>query len=151
MRAVTVRSAVSRPVEEVYEFLEVLANHEPFVDHLFTDWSFSGPRRGVGARAKARTNAPGSQDWNEFEILEAEAPRRIVEQALGANGRRRTRGTYTLASRPDGGTDVCFTLEWLEAARLEGHLAPLTRAFVRRANAKSMRRMARHLEARGGA
>ena len=150
MKPVTVSATAAKPVEEVYDFLDLLANHEQFVDHLFTDWSYSGPRQGVGARARARTNAPGSQDWTEFEVVEAEAPTRIVEEAVGAKGRRRTRGTYRLeALGGESGTRVSFELAWLEAARLERLFGPLTRAFVRRANAKSMRRLVVLLE-RGG-
>jgi hypothetical protein len=149
VKPVTVEVSVSKPAGEVYEFLDVLANHEPFVDHLFKDWAFSGPARGVGAKAEARTNAPGSQDWTDFEVVESE-PGRIVEEAVGANGKRRTRGTYSLESLDgEGGTRVCFELEWLEAAKLERFFGPLTRSFVRRANAKSLRRMARILESGG--
>lgn len=145
MKAVTVRTRVSRPAAEVYDHLDLLANHEAFVDHLFTDWKFSGPARGVGAKAQARTNAPGSQDWTDFEIVES-TPSRIVERAIDAKERRETRGTYTLA--PDGeGTEISFELEWLKAARTERFFGPLTGAFVRRANRKSMRRLAKILEA----
>jgi Polyketide cyclase / dehydrase and lipid transport len=151
VQPVTVKATVSKPIEAVYEFLEVLGNHESFVDHLFTDWSFSGPARGVGARARARTNAPASQDWTEFEVVEAEAPSLIVEEAVGANGRRRTRGAYELAREGDGRTEVRFELAWIEEARLERLFAPLTRAFVRRANAKSLRRLVRLLEVRESA
>lgn len=151
MKPVTVAATVPKPAGKVYEFLDVLANHEPFVDHLFTDWAFSGPVRGVGAKGEARATAPGSQDWTEFEIVESE-PGRIVEEAVGAGGRRRTRGTYTLeALDGDGGTRVSFELEWVEAARIERFFGPLTRAFVRRANAKSMRRMVEQLEAEDAA
>lgn len=149
MKPVTVSATSSRPVEEVYDYLDVLANHERFVDHLFTDWSFSGPERGVGARAEARADAPMSQDWTDFVVLEAEPPRRIVEQAIGAKGKRHTRGTYTLGTLPEGGTGISFELEWIEAGRLERLFGPLTRAFVRRANAKSMRRLVKLLEGRG--
>ncbi len=151
MKPVTVSTTVSMPREEVYEFLDVLANHEAFVDHLFTDWSFSGPRQGLGAKAEARTGAPLSQDWTDFKVLEAEPPTRIVEEAIGAKGRRHTHGTYTLEAMPDGGTRIRFELIWIEAVRLERFFGPLTRAFVHRANARSMRRLARLLEQRPGA
>ena len=150
MKPVTVSTTVPTSRQEVYEFLDVLANHEPFVDHLFTDWTFSGPARGVGARGRTRANAPGSQDWTEFEVVDAEPPSRIVEEAVGANGKRRTRGTYALEGLGEGGTRISFELEWIEAARVERLFGPLTRAYVRRANAKSMRRLAKLLEERGG-
>ena len=147
MKPVTVSTTVPQSAEEVFDFLDVLANHEGFLSHMLTDWEFSGPRRGVGARARARANVTGSQDWTEFEVVEA-GTGRIVEEGVGSNGKRRTRGTYLLENLPDGGTKVSFELEWLEASRLE-RLAPLlTRAFTRRANGKGMRRLAKQLRRR---
>jgi hypothetical protein len=147
MKPVTVSTTVPQPPQEVYEYLEVLANHERFTDHFLVEWSFSGPARGVGARGRARANAPASQDWTEFEIVEAE-PGRIVEDGVGAGGKRHTRGTYRLEGTPDGGTEVSFELEWLEASRAERLLPPLTRAFIRRPNRKSLRRLAKQLAQR---
>jgi uncharacterized protein YndB with AHSA1/START domain len=148
VKPVTVSVTVPTPREEVYDFLDVLANHEAFVDHLLIDWSYSGPRRGVGARARARTRAPASQDWIDIEVVEAERPKRIVEEDVGAKGRRRTRGTYLLEELAGGGTGISFELAWLEAPRLERVMGPLGRAFVRRANAKALRRLARQLNRR---
>ena len=145
MKPVTVSTTVPHPVEEVYDFLAILANHESFLDHFLVDWSFSGPRAGVGAKGRARTDAPGSQDWTEFEIVEAERPRRIVEDGVGAGGKRHTRGAYELRALPDGGTSVSFELRWLEVSRAERLAPPLTRAFVRRSNQKALRRLAARL------
>lgn len=146
MKPVTVSTTVAKPAAEVYEFLDVLANHEGFMDHMLVDWKFSGPRRGVGAKASARANTIGSQDWTDFEVVEAEPPSRIVEQGVGAGGKRRTRGTYRLEELADGGTRVSFELEWLEASKAERLAPPLIRAFVRRTNGKAMRRLVRQLE-----
>lgn len=146
MKPVTVSTAVSRPPREVFDYLDALANHARFLDHFLVDWRFSGPERGVGAKAEARQDAPGSQDWTEFEVVAAEPPRRLVEQAISAKGKRRTRGTYLLEPTGEGGTRVSFELEWLQAPRAE-RLAPLlTRAFARRVNAKAMRRLAKLLD-----
>lgn len=145
MKPVTVSTTVAKPVAEVYEFLDVLANHEGFMDHMLVDWKFSGPARGVGARARARANTVGSQDWTDFEVVEADPPRRIVEEGVGAGGKRHTRGTYRLEELPDGGTRISFELEWLEASRAERLGPPLIRAFVRRTNGKAMRRLAQQL------
>ena len=145
MKPVTVSVVVPQPVEEVYDLLDVLANHEAFLDHFLVDWKFSGPARGVGARAEARASAPMSQDWTEFEVVEAERPRRIVEEGVGLKGKRRTRGTYRLESLPDGGTEISFELAWIETARAESLIPPLTRAFVKRPNAKALRRLAKQL------
>jgi hypothetical protein len=123
----------------------VLANHEAFNDHFLTEWTFSGPPRGVGARARARAKTPGSQDWVEFEVLEA-GPDGSVEEGVSAGGRRRTRGTYRLEDLPDGGTGICFELAWLELPRSERVAPFLTRAFMRRITAKAMRRLAKQLD-----
>ena len=145
MKPVTVSVVVPRPAGEVYDFLDLLANHETFLDHFLVDWKFSGPARGVGAKAEARASAPMSQDWTDFEVIESEAPKRIVEEAVGLKGKRRTRGTYTLENLLDGGTKVSFEFAWLEAARAERLGPPLTRAFMRRVNGKAMRRLAKQL------
>jgi hypothetical protein len=146
VKPVTVSETVPKPAQEVYEHLAVLANHEAFLDHFLVDWKFSGPKQGVGAKGEARANAPMSQDWTEFEIVEAEAPSRIVEEGIGAHGKRHTRGTYRLEELPDGQTKVSFELEWLKASRAERLCPPLMRAFVRRPNGKAMRRLAKQLE-----
>lgn len=147
MKPVTVSVAVPQTPEEVYDFLDVLANHEDFLDHFLVDWRFSGPARGVGARAEARASAPMSQDWTEFEVVEAERPKLIVEEGVGLKGKRRTRGTYRLEPLPDGGTEISFELAWLAAARAESLIPPMTRAFVSRPNGKAMRRLAKLLAA----
>lgn len=145
MKPVTVTVKVAKPRQEVFDFLAVLANHESFLTPQFTDWKFSGPARGVGAKAEARANTPGSQDWTEFEIVEA-SPERIVEEGVGAGGKRRTRGTYRLEERPGGGTWVSFELAWIEASKSERLAPPLIRAFVRRVNGRALRRLAKQLE-----
>jgi hypothetical protein len=143
MKPISVSVRVDRPREEVFAFLDVLANHVQFTDHMLIDWSFDGPVAGVGGKARERANMPG-EHWMETEVLESVPPIRTVEETVGANGRRRTRGTYTLEELP-GGTDIHFQLEYLEAPRSERLAAPLIRAYMKRANAKAMRRLAEAL------
>jgi hypothetical protein len=144
VKPVTVSVTVPKSSQEVYEFLEVLANHEVFMDRMFIDWQFSGSERGVGARARARARTLASQAWTEFEITEARSGR-IVEEAVSAGGTRRTRGTYRLDDLPDGRTRLSYELAWLEASRLERLGPPVARAFVRRANGMAIRRLAKRL------
>lgn len=145
MKPVTVSVDVPNPRGEVYEFLDVLANHEPFTDHMLDKWDFSGPRAGVGAKARARVRAPGSNENVHIEVIEADPPRLIVEESLSAGGKRRTRGTYTLTDLAEGGTRIAFELSWLEAPRNERMTAPMIRAFMRRANGKAMHRLGKLL------
>jgi hypothetical protein len=149
MKPVTVAVTIPEQRERVYAFLDVLGNHESFMDHLFVDWHLSGPRAGVGAKAEVKTAAPVSNERLVVTVVEAESPSRIVEETIGAGGRRRTRGTYLLEDLGSQGTRVSFELSWLELPRGERLLGPLTRAFVRRSNGKAMRRLAKELKKRG--
>lgn len=145
MKPIVVSTTVSRPRDEVYAFLDVLANHEPFTDHMLVDWQCEGPPAGVGAKATMRANAPGPAQWIRMEVVDAKAPEMIAEEAVGAGGKRRTRGTYTLTERADGGTDIRFELRYLEAPAGERLAAPLLRLWLKRANAKAMRRLRKTL------
>ncbi len=149
MEPVIVSVEVARPRREVFEVVDVLANHERWMDHLFKDWRFEGPRRGVGALASATVNAPGSRERVRFEIVEAEAPERLVEEGESAHGKRRTRGTYRLTEIDAGETRIELEIEWLKAPRAE-RIAPfVSRAFMRRANGKGMKRLAALLDEKG--
>lgn len=143
---VTVSVEVGRPRQEVFEYVDVLANHERWMGHLFKDWRFEGPRRGVGAIARARVDAPGSREQARFEVVESTAPERIVEKGETAHGKRETRGTYRFTELEGGRTRIEFELEWLKTPRSE-RIAPfLSRAFMGRANGKGMKKLAALLE-----
>jgi len=141
VKPVTATVTVPQAREEVFDFLDVLANHERFTDHFLVDWQLSGPRSGVGAQARMRVKSPGPDDWLDMKVIAAERPRTNVEESVGAKGRRRTRGTYVLDELPRG-TRITFELVWLEAPLSERLMAPITRSVVGRANAKGLRRLA---------
>lgn len=146
MKPVTVSVDVSRSPHDVYEFLEVLGNHEQFMDHFMVDWQLSGPASGIGAKANVRVKATAEKDWTDVEIVEADADRRLVEQTTGGpSAKRRTRGTYLLEALRDGGTRIEFELEFLEMPATERLMGPLNRAYVRRVNGKAMKRLAERL------
>jgi uncharacterized protein YndB with AHSA1/START domain len=143
---VIVSVEVARPRQEVFDYVDVLANHEGWMNHLFKDWRFEGPGRGVGAIAKARVDAPGSGEQVNFEVVESTAPERIVEEGESAHGKRQTRGTYRFTEVEGGGTLIDFEIEWLKTPRTE-RIAPfVSRAFMARANGKAMKRLAALLE-----
>jgi hypothetical protein len=142
MKPVSVSVEVPQSRQQVYDLLDVLGNHEQFTDHFLLDWQVSGSASGVGAKARMRVKSPGPDDWLDMEVTDAEPPRTTSEESVSANGRRRTRGTYVLDELPGGGTRISFELAWLEAPLRERLGAPLTRAVVRRANARSLQRLA---------
>src|SRR3712207_4699461 len=104
MKPVTVSTRIDRPKEEVFDFLAHLPNHEQFTDHFLVDWQVHDG----GRRVVTRVKAPGPKQEGEFTIAHAERPTRIVENASGAGGKRRSTGTWTLTDTPQGGTRVEF-------------------------------------------
>jgi Polyketide cyclase / dehydrase and lipid transport len=146
MKPISVSVDVPQSREEVYDYLDVLGNHRRFTDHFLVDWGLAGPERGVGARARMRVKGPRrTEDWLDMEVVAAERPRMSMEESVSANGRRRTRGTYLLERLADGGTRIVFEFTWLEAPLIERIASPLTRAVIRRANARSLQRLAQVL------
>jgi hypothetical protein len=146
VKPVTVSVEVPNSTQQVYEFLDVLGNHESFMDHFMVDWQLSGPERGVGAKANVRVKATAEKDWTDVEIVEVDVGRRLVEQTIGGSGgKRRTRGTYRLEALPDGGTRIVFELEFVEMPTSEKLMGPLNRAYVKRVNRKAMRRLKERL------
>jgi hypothetical protein len=139
MKPVTVSVEVAQRPEDVYDFLDVLGNHKRFTDHFLVDWRLDGPARGVWARARMLVKDPRfTEDRLDMEVVAAERPRSTTEESVSVDGRRLTRGTYLLEELPGKGTRIDFRFEWLKALLIERLAAPLTRAVIRRANARSI-------------
>src|SRR3954467_13052801 len=94
---VTVSVDVPQRRSEVYAFLDVMANHESFTDHMLTDWRLSGPPSGLGAKATVTAKAGGVTDEATFEVIEVDDGRLIKERNFANKGRRVATGTYTLS------------------------------------------------------
>jgi carbon monoxide dehydrogenase subunit G len=147
MKPVTVTIDVPQPREAVYDFLDVMANHEPFNDHMMRDWHLEGPARGIGSRARVTAIAAGRTETVEIVVIEAERPVKTVERNVGAGGKRVGTGTYTLADLPGGGTRVTFTYAWQQAPWSERLAEPIVRGIARRGFERSMQRLAEQLRA----
>ena len=147
MRSVDVTIEVPYTREAVYDFLDVMANHEPFTNHMLRDWEYSGPDRGIGSKARVKVNAGGRTDTIDIEVVSAERPEKIVEQNVGARGRRVASGTYILEALPGGGTRIRFEYAWQRAPLSERLASPLVRAVLRRGNERAMQRLAEQLAA----
>src|SRR4029077_9912045 len=101
MKPVTVSVEVPNSTQQVYEFLEVLGNHESFMDHFMVDWQLSGAKRGVGAKEDVRVKATAEKDGTDVEIVEADADRRLVEETIGGpSAARRTPATHLFRAPP---------------------------------------------------
>jgi hypothetical protein len=145
MLPVTVSIDVPQKREDVFNFLDVLANHEPFTDHMLVDWTYSGPPSGVGSKAHVKTKLGGLTDEAEIEVVEVDPGRLIRERNVGAKGKRVAHGTYELSDLPDGGTHIHFTWALDRAPLADRALGPVLRGMLTRGNAKAMRRLAEQL------
>src|SRR4051812_34478176 len=145
---VTVSIDVPQARDDVYAFLDVMANHESFTDHLLTNWRVSGPPTGVGAKAEVTVKTPGApSDEATFEVIEVESGRMIRERNWASKGRRVATGTYVLSDLPSGGTHVEFTFAFEQVPGRERPLVPLMRRMIRRGNERAMTRLAEQLAA----
>jgi uncharacterized protein YndB with AHSA1/START domain len=145
MDPVTVSILIDAPREQVFEYLQDLANHSEFTDHYLHDWHLTrADSVGRGAGARFRVGAPGNRfSWGDVTFAEVEAPHRIVEVGRGGkNNRVRTLGVYELAPDAGGTTRVRFTVETqphtLSDRLLESFGA---RGWLRRKNRKALRRL----------
>jgi hypothetical protein len=148
MKPVSVSTEVARPIEEVYDFLDVIANHEPFTNHMLHEWEFSGPPRGVGSKARVRVKAGLRSEVIDIETFDAERPSRIAERNVSAGGRRRATGTYTLEPLADDRTGITFEYAWQRAPLIDRLAAPAVRGYMRRANDRALARLAEQLDER---
>lgn len=145
MHPLTVSTVISAPREQVFDYLQDIANHAEFTDHYLVDWHLTREDSvGRGAGARFRVKAPGNRfSWGDSTFAEVSRPHRIVEVGrAGKANRIRTLGVYELAPAPGGATKVSFTLE-TRATMLSDRLVEVLggRAWLKRKSAKAMRRL----------
>ena len=140
---------VSRPASEVFAYLVDVANHAEFTDHYLKDFRLTREDSiGKGAGARFRVDAPLNRfSWADVTIVEADAPRRIVQRGrTGKYNRVRLVSTYDL--EPAGGsTRVTLTTE-TETPRLlsDKLMEAIARGWFRRKQRKAVKRLASILE-----
>ena len=152
MDPVTVSTVVSAPREEVFDYLQDIANHAEFTDHFMVDWHLTRiDSVGKGAGARYRVKAPGNRfSWGDSTFVEVERPHRIVEVGrTGKNNRIRTRGVWDLAPAPGGATRVRFTVQSVPATLADRIGESLGgRSWLKRKNRRALQRLRELLERR---
>jgi uncharacterized protein YndB with AHSA1/START domain len=147
---VTVSTVISAPREQVFDYLQDIANHSEFTDHYLVDWHLTRIHSvGRGAGARFRVQAPCNRfSWADVTFVEIDRPHRIVEVGrTGKNNRVRTLGVYDLAPAAPGTTRVRFTLETVPATLSDRIMERLgARRWTRRKNIRAMRRLRAILE-----
>jgi uncharacterized protein YndB with AHSA1/START domain len=146
----TAESTISRPREEVFEYLADIANHPEFTDHYRTDWHLTREETyGTGAGARFRLKAPFSRfNWADMAFAEMQPPYRIVERGRGGKYNRvRMLGTYTLSPGPGGTTRVEYTIETVPVMPSDHLMEALGGSrWMRRNTKKALRRLRSILE-----
>jgi uncharacterized protein YndB with AHSA1/START domain len=147
---VTVSIVVSAPREQVFDYLQDIANHSEFTDHYLVDWHLTRiDSVGLGAGARFRLKAPGVRfHWADVTFVEIERPQRIVEAGrTGKYNRIRTLGVYDLQPAPLGATRVQFTLLTVPVTLSDRVMESLgARSWTRRKSGRAMRRLRAILE-----
>ena len=69
MKPVLTSIDVPNQREQVFDFLDVMANHEPFTDHMLKQWEYSGPDRGIGSKARVQVSAGGRPETVVLEVV----------------------------------------------------------------------------------
>ena len=84
MEPITVTTTISRPREEVFEYLADIANHPEFTDHYMVDWHLTREDGyGAGAGARFRIKAPLNRfAWADMTLAEVTPPYRIIERPV---------------------------------------------------------------------
>ncbi|HVX42559.1 MAG TPA: SRPBCC family protein [Mycobacteriales bacterium] len=148
IRPVSVSVEVPYSRKDVYDFLDVMANHELFTDHVMKDWEYSGPPSGVGSKARVHVAAGGKVDTIDIVVVSGTEPSSIVEENTGAKGKRIANGTYRLDELPGGKTRITFEYAWRQAPFSERLAAPVIRRMMRQWNEKAMQRLSALLDER---
>lgn len=113
MRPAHAKIHIDAPRERVFEVISDLANRPAFCDHFAHEFHLQRlDSTGVGAAARFR--ADEFPHWMETEIVEIDAPHRLVERGRGARADRLKLGTaWELVEGPHSSTDVSVTF-WAE-------------------------------------
>jgi len=145
-----VTTTISRPREQVFEYLADIANHSEFTDHYLVDWRLTREDSyGKGAGARFRIKAPLNRfGWADMTLAELQPPFRIVERGRGGKFNRiKMLGVYELSPGSSGTTRVKYTFE-TEPVMPSDRLMELFggRTWTRRKAGRALRRLRLILE-----
>jgi uncharacterized protein YndB with AHSA1/START domain len=108
------RIVISAPREEVYEFVADVANRVAWMDHFLKDFRLTRVNPvGVGAGAAFLVDAPLFPQRAEYQIVEMDPPRLIVERGRIGRLGRTTGWTEWEFSDQYGSTELIATV-WTE-------------------------------------
>ncbi len=144
MRQVTVQKLISAPRERVFDFVADLAGRPAYTDHYLDDYRLARANPyGRGAAARFRLNAPMAKEYAELTIVEADRPRRIVEEVrVGRLGRNRSLAVYDFVPEAGGAATRVELTTYSEPATLVDRLKEIGAAgWVRRKTGMALERL----------
>jgi hypothetical protein len=148
VRPVESRIVISAPRADVYAFIADISNRVAWMDHFLKDFRLTRVNPvGVGAGASFKIDSPLFPQRAEYQVIEAEAPRHLVERGrIGRWGRTRGFTEWELAESY-GSTEVTVTV-WTEPGiRWDAFKESLgVRGWVRRQMAVSLKRLRKIFE-----
>ncbi|HUB76114.1 MAG TPA: SRPBCC family protein [Solirubrobacteraceae bacterium] len=150
MDPVSVSIVIGRPREEVFDYLQDIANHAEFTDHFLSEFRLTRENTvGAGAGARFHVDAPLQRfSWAGVSFIEVERPWRIVEAGRGGKFNRiRMMTVFTLEPHAGGTTHLQVTTETVPATLSDRIAESLgARRWTRRQNRRALRRLRRILE-----
>ena len=148
MRPVESRIVISAPRADVYAFIADISNRVAWMDHFLKDFRLTRVNPvGVGAGAAFKIDSPLFPQRAEYQVIEADPPRRLVERGRIGRWGRTTGWTEWELTDNYGSTEVTVTV-WTEpGTRTDAFKESLgVRAWVRRQMAVSLRRLRKIFE-----
>lgn len=113
MDPVSAQVTVQRPIEEVFAYLEDVANAPEVLGHFLVEWHLTREETvGTGAGVRFRVKLPFDRFARaDASIIEVRAPRRMVIAGRGGKYNRILLWAELTLAETTQGTDVSFTVE----------------------------------------
>jgi uncharacterized protein YndB with AHSA1/START domain len=148
VRPIESRITISAPRDEVFAFIADIANRVAWMDHFLKDFRLNRVHSvGVGAGAAFVVDSPLFPQRAEYQVIESEPPRRLVERGRIGRWGRTTGWTEWELVESYGSTEVTVTV-WTEPGiRWDGIKEGLgARSWLKRQLSGSLRRLRKIFE-----
>ena len=141
-------AVISAPREELFDFVVDLSNRPSYADHYLKDFRLARANPvGTGAAARFLLDRPVFSERGEFTIVEADRPRRIVEEGrIGRLGRSRLVAVYDFSSAGGGATRVELTTYGEPKTMIDRFKQRGVHRWMRRQTKKALERLRRIFE-----
>jgi uncharacterized protein YndB with AHSA1/START domain len=143
VRPVEARIVISARREDVFDFIADIANRPAWHDHYLSQFRLTRVKSvGVGAGATFRIEAPLFPQWAEFQVVETERPRRLLERGRIGRWGRTTGWTEWELVDDYGATEVQVTLWSVPGIRWDAFKESLgARPWLRRQERGALMRL----------